>query len=637
MNSSPNNLNYNNTIKEEKKDLKKLNLENEKLNIRSSKINLKPFFLLNLYLEIKKWNIQFSKINFIRENPWPLILLNEDSKNNDLIQKLEKEYWIKSDIIIELFWILQAVWFIPWVWFEVSKESLKVFENEDKAFKYTQKLRVKNKSKEKEFISEINKFLIKLSNLWIISDYKKHDLDIKKLPNWLFREASLFDTNFSRFKTLKDYLDFLYLNINICDNFFGSDYINLLKETSWLPVDDIKWRETMRFSKDKFVSSLWSFKLEHNSQEIELLFRVFPWFCPAWIYFRLSLNLPDINNEIQNNNYIYIIWLYFEKIWKSIIPVIHTIQNSFHNIGFDEKWKILHVNEPISQDHKNKNISLLQEESTDDEKISKKKKNFKMEIIKSINKQITSGLDFWTELLALILDKIFSYWFDKIKIIDPEDNLWLKNHNINREEKTIQESMNSMYRLKAEALGWKKDIIRWWYIISYSWIINYLWRFPHITEKYNKLKKDIKWIWINIKWLESSIIKDSWISEKVLKELNSLVKKIDEILESLDSIKKRSGNIENFLEIYNEAISNEKFKVEDFSEGIKDPNQRKLFLKRINTLNNRSYNNALDISIEELKKANYSLESSISSLNKYTYKELEILKSKVNKILNFRY
>jgi hypothetical protein len=50
--------------------------------------------------------------------------------------------------------------------------------------------------------------LSELSQLNVIKEIASNQTKLEEIPNWLFRIASLYDTDFSRFDNLFDLLDF---------------------------------------------------------------------------------------------------------------------------------------------------------------------------------------------------------------------------------------------------------------------------------------------------------------------------------------------------------------------------------------------------------------------------------------------
>jgi hypothetical protein len=511
-----------------------------------------------LHQEVHNNWLDFWEIRIIRENSWPLMLSNNWLLDNDLIRDLEAKYWIPRIILVELFWILQNTWFLKWwsIWVAPDAKSrfTDIEEAKNKIIDWITRHDLWNTLTKDEFMESINKFLLKLSQLNIIREVILDDTKLQEIPNWLFRITSLYDTNFSKFGSLDEFLDFLFINLKEQDKLFWARYLDLLKETSWLPVDDIPWRETTRFSKDKFVVKVWELDYVKTigqhiwkegeeswlmEQNVDVNFRIFPWFSPTWLWFAVSLNLGDIQWVKSNSNYLAIYSLYFERRGESIIPVIHTIQNSFHNIWIDSNWKLYQVNEPLSNEERAKWITLL-EESDWDEKLKKDKKQ---EILQSIKTSVLSWLDMNTEIIAIISDNLFFSWFPSVECINWNDNLWLTKHRSSKEG--IEETIDRLYRKPFKTLWWKE--IEYGYMkIDFLWVFKYLSRYP----KWLDMLERISWLIGSLIWEANKLLINP-TSQKNIQKVKDFNSKILEILERLNT---RWTKLEHFVNLYTSMI-----------------------------------------------------------------------------------
>jgi hypothetical protein len=311
----------------------------------------------------------------------------------------------------------------------------------------------------------------------------------------------------------------------------------LLKETSWIPVDGIPWRETTRFSQDKFVVKVWEIDLGHKEakQNVDVNFRIFP-FSPTWLWFAVSLDLEDIWWQESNSNYLALYLLHFEKRGMSVVPVINTIQNSFRNIWIDNNWKLYHVNEPLNEQERAKWITLL-EESDWDLKVKKAKKQ---EILESIEKNILSWLHMDTEIIAIISDNLFHSWFSSVEGINWRDNLWLAKHSW-RTPKGIENTVDWLYRKVFKTLWWKETECGNMEI-DFLGVFKYLSRYPKGLDVLER----ISWLVGSLTWEVNKLLANP-TSEKNMQNAENFNSKI---LENLGYLNTRWTKLENFVDLY---------------------------------------------------------------------------------------
>jgi hypothetical protein len=481
------------------------------------------------------------------------------------------------------------------------------FWSEKEAINSLTDIRINNFVDEETFLDNVNSFFEKLSKLKIVQELKNWDNE-KKLLNWLFTISSLYDTNFSRFNTLESFLDFLYINVAGLEEFFWDDYIEVLKETSWIPVDDLEWKENLKLPKERFIWKIG--EIEFWWEKIDLLLRFFPSFWPTWLCFSISLNLENSLWEKNNNNYVYIFALSLEREGEEIIPIIHTIQNSFHNIWFNEEWKLFQVSEPLKEEDKNLWIKLLERENEDTNQTQKQKNKMKISLTKSISEYF-SWLKPEDEILALIMNGLFEKWFKKIKIIDWKENLRLTRHNTNRDEKSLEKTYDAMYGSTAKALWATQNENSWYYLNSVN-IIKYLGKYPEISKMVEGLVSPLVELCKKLELLKQSNSNKDKLTWTV-SEINAIV---ESCKNKVELIIWRSKNVENFTEVYNSSFW-EQNHIKLFSELTwKEPEDYKKMLAEWvgalyniwgspqlpSEIKNQLYNSVMDIDIKNFSQ-----------------------------------
>lgn len=534
--------------------------------------------LWNAFDKMQDWT-NYWEIKIIRENPWPLVIANDSLLDDFSVAEIEKNFWIPRCIVLELFSILQASNFVPWTKIMIWDDAREKFSTKDSLEIFLDWIIAESNATKEDFVEALNIFFSNLWKLPIIKEWKEKQKTNDDIAYWLFRIVSLFDINFSKFESIDDLLNFLYTWVEMQESFFWDDYLHMIETTSWIPINDIKWKETTRFDNEKYVFNLWEF--EFFAEKYSLSFRVFPWFSPLGIWCALSLDLPNVEwTGNSNSNYMFILWINFELVWTSVIPVIHTIQNSFHNIWIDfSQKKLFHVNEPLSLDLKKMWINILETEESDDEKTIKSKRKIKQDMLVAMKNDIFSWLEPENEILALIIDKLLSHYFSFVWCKHGKDNLWLTKHSW-RDEESIEQTSENLYWKRIKALWWEYDEKLWMYTVKQWDVLRYLWAYPWTTRKINEISQSIDWLVAKLRWLEKALA-NNWL-DLTNKKINNTIQTIridcDTIIKAFKNFKGRSDNIESFAHAYNSVIDENIWEID-----VSDLKDRTTFINAISS------------------------------------------------------
>jgi len=406
------------------------------------------------------------------------------------IDALSTYYGIPNYIILELMSHLQHIWAIDWWVVEIDNAAIlwiwMYAEDIDKAAYANTYVR----SKQVPFTMwdddkyVIHDFLVSLANTKIIQNIISHKVEQEQLPRWLLRTISLNDMQYSRFRNIWEYLEFILVNILEQDKILDEEYVGLLVKNWWIPVDDIPKLKYLQFSEDIWVKEIW--KMKRNNQNIPIQLRIVPWYSPVGIDFMISLNL-DWNNNNQSS----VIWIQFESHEWCTVPVIHTIQQAVHNIWCqnDVLTSIVEADESdlapstkvkkkidylISQQYIDKDsiVSKLQEyishngidayvHGTMPHQTQQRYPIWMTHVSESQLETIANDIvmfnyDTWQILTCLAVAYLFAKWYSQVQIIDPQENWRLMNHNQNRSKKSLYASMYNSYTKKWLFMSWEE-------------------------------------------------------------------------------------------------------------------------------------------------------------------------------------
>lgn len=450
--------------------------------------NKKLHALINDVFEILK--DEPNEIRFIRKNLRPLFIEKWlTNTNRHVYEQMSELVDVPMRVLAEFFDHLQLIWSIELPKIVLAEDSY----DEDRTHEETkliaaeifENLTIWSIVTDSD-IEVLCKFLVTLWNTWLIKNIIGSNLERIDVPRWLFRATSLFDLDFTSFSNISSYTEFLMTNIIEQEKLFGDQYVDMIVENWWLPVDDIEEKETTILSSDKYIATIWS--ISFNQKEYDIWIRIIPWFSPVWVDFALSMTLPIQGGGVSNENYFSVVWVQFEKRnnWMPV-PVIHTVQSSAHNIGITGDWDLVFVKEPYVPE----NIRLLWSKDrlalfmscmnllADKEWLSlllqsKIHTHWKEYITwltgKSMKKNTTIS-----SVVDSFLNTSFSpttvlawfavlYFLDKgyqtVEIINPEENLWLMQHNRDRTESSVIKSWKNMYNNMSKIL-WGSELQNW--------------------------------------------------------------------------------------------------------------------------------------------------------------------------------
>lgn len=443
-----------------------------------------------------------NEIRFIRKNLRPLFIEKWVTQDNAfLYENLSEIVSIPSRIIAELVDHLQLIWYIESVNVTLCNENLECnsLDRNNIANDMVDTLSMTATYTPSD-LKAIIWFLNFLSSTWLIQEISSKNIERSSLPRWILRWISLFDVNYSKFDTIEKYLAFLKVNIEQQELLFSSSYLEMISQNWWLPVDDIKEKETTMFSSDKYIGSVGT--IEFNEKEYDLSVRIIPWFSPVWVAFALSINLPNQKTKnTSNENYLSIVWVQFEDELlngkRNIIPVVHTIQSSTHNIWTNLNWDLEFVREPhIPEDvtilwsneraklydscmnlllDKNDLTSLM--DSTFHSNWLKYiqwltwiwKKGISSEIVEKATAAFIKNNYSPTTTLSWFVTLFFlEKWYKNVQIIDPKENQRLMQHNQDRTTQSITKSSANMYQKMSKILWWVA-LPNWRHTISSKW------------------------------------------------------------------------------------------------------------------------------------------------------------------------
>lgn len=473
----------------------------------------------NIYKSIEKLP-QLGSIEmrgFEWEAPYPVMIYNSSSDTK--VETISQNYNIPKDIVIEVISLLQNIGFI-------QSENETIVDGIDLA-----PYQNKNTASQEEVEESLDTFFSKLSQLDVIQQYKEKNANLETLPWGVFRITSLYDMDFTQFTNIWEFLDFLYTNIEISEKFFKKDYFDALQEVTGLQVSWIEAKTHSHFVFKKTSYDIGSIQIQN--QDIPLKCNIIPGFSPCGLVFTIALDLP--NNDWMNSadNFFYIFWFYFQKDkrWE-IIPTLHTIQNSPHNIGCNKKWELMSLKDPLSKEQKEKGQYLIIPEEGDDEKLLAFKKSLQQKITQAC-KKMTAWVDPEEEFLAMICDKFFQAGNKKITVVDT--NLWLTQHT-DRDQKSIAKTMEEKYDKKLRNIGAKIDTNNQ-LTLNHQNLLSYLWSYPKIDTAYINIKKSLE-------GLESKLSSTTNKPKQVDTNRKWINTSINTILDSTSNIHQRSSNLE---------------------------------------------------------------------------------------------
>lgn len=444
-------------------------------------------------------------IKCIRKNFRPLCLENEMCFQESWIEALAKNYWIPDFIVSECITHFQHCWIIPWVVLNYDTDAEEWMQAVGITVQELIRTLQMNQWLSWDSFNHIDQFFQQLAKLPIMQTVKKRQWRKSDLPRWLLRTLSLNDIDFSQFTSPRQYLDFLLINVKAQQKMFLQHYPTLIQENWWLPVDDIPEKITTKLAQELLVIP-WK-NIQWNGKEYTTHMRLIPWFSPVWIDISLWIDFPD--HEwwvITNQNYVAIVWVQFEQQGWTVVPVIHTIQKTTHNVWINEQGDLIGITEPFDNELI---LTSAQRVKLYDE-LSKQygtiwlvkehlithlewnnvcdflKENLPHGICKKYG-QTWADQKFFPEIanalceeivkekldIALFLVKcmscfLFAQWYKKIQIINPQENRWLTNHTQDRQN-TISKSMENMYTQKWLLLWWK--ILPSWRVEVYDYDI----------------------------------------------------------------------------------------------------------------------------------------------------------------------
>ena len=367
-----------------------------------------------------------SRVNIIREEPWPLIHYSTD---NSLFQTFSEKYQVSDFIIKETIDIIKSFGFVEWRELSFDEDSKKVVESSEKKF-----LEDILWNRKEESIEEVEKqldiFLKKLSKNPVVQEMYNSWIKESEIPYGLFRFISLFDMKTDTFSNISEFFDFLLINIEEQEDIFWESYLDSISKNWWFPVDDVSHKKEL-LRTGNYNIDLW--EVELFWEKLPIFIRIVPGYAPPWLEIEIWF---DIDWNTTNN--IAYIWIKFEKNknWKSTW-VIHTIQYGMYNIWFKD-WKII----PISSSN------------TEDTLKSKEKKKVIYGVWKEFvnEKKDPNAVRF---LLALSCNMLFTSWYKDIEVINPVENIWLSAHNPNRDEESIKKSGYNQYIDNAINIWWE--------------------------------------------------------------------------------------------------------------------------------------------------------------------------------------
>ncbi len=439
-----------------------------------------------------------STVHIIRKNARPVMIESDTLQDNEMIKKIGEHYNIQSHIIAEILSNAQMIWFLDGSHKTVSEETLESNTNRTKAelIKIFIDAFVAPKSQiDTAVIEALDIFFTKLAATNLIQTLQQKQTPRKDMPRWVIRQISLFDMDYrNTFSNIQERLDFIMINIHEQDRLFGDDYVTMIQENWWLPVDDIVWKETTMLSPSSYYGNIST--ITYEGQKINTLMRIIPWFSPVGIDIMAWLDLPN-----GNQNYFATIWIQFERYNNQIVPAIHTIQLSTHNIWSDVQWQLVWIKEPYDKNTVNmkqrmkiinaftnsiydfdwlrdklvevshswlpiESIGYLEKNTLQSVKgkyviqwdnitllwTSEERKKTKDIIINAVIEHLKN--DWALPLLVSTLNYLFSHGYPAVIIHNAEKNMRLQQHNQYRSEKSIVSSWENLYTKKAKQLWW---------------------------------------------------------------------------------------------------------------------------------------------------------------------------------------
>ncbi len=412
------------------------------------------------------------------------------------LQTIADHCKIPVHIVHEFFAHLQHIGYIPWCAIEVSdssREGIQLYAPETTPEQIIKTLQM-NVVYHEDDVHALVKFLYSLGSLPGIRKLGKAGITKEHMPRWLFRTISLNDMDYARFPTIQSYLSFILLNCKEQQRLFGDQYADLLVENWGIPVDDIPEKQTTILSPEKWVMSIK--QLEFQGETYPLHIRIVPWYSPVWIDIVLWIDFPT-DTWINNQNYFVVVGIQFEQHGWTIVPVIHTIQQSPHNIGADAQGRLIPIQEPFDNDKllsRSQRLSLMDavtklfvntatlRETIEThlasfgfssflqshlpqwvnkkfawKRISAESRDQSVDTI--TNELINTQYDPWLSLAYTSCCYLFAQWYTKVQIIAPEENRRLTNHNHTRTD-SLKNSMYNLYTKKWLLLG--GNIVAWW-------------------------------------------------------------------------------------------------------------------------------------------------------------------------------
>lgn len=294
-------------------------------------------------------------IEWTTEQPYP-IFSKRAEVGNEVEEYRNENNWnnIPWHIIDEILSNLQMTWFLPGVKKVVSQDTIDYYtkKNMSDVFSSTNieqeivqkvsQLQSKNRYQQEDVL-KLHTFFDALNNMECMKYL--HNTKTADMPWGLLRSTSLYDIDYTKFASMSEYLEFLYINIEFQQKVFWPEiYAKLVQENAWLFNKDQKWQDSFFLSNILWVADL--HKIMYKWREYETNIRVTPWHNPLWLTFYIGINVPEKDWNIRKDNFFLVISVFLEKKGNEVVPVIHTIQATEpYGIGMNDANEIISIEE----------------------------------------------------------------------------------------------------------------------------------------------------------------------------------------------------------------------------------------------------------------------------------------------------
>jgi len=323
-------------------------------------------------------------------------------------EKLWSIFWdiLPNFIYAEVIDICRDFWYITW--FRVSQEAWINLSLEDLNKMIAPAKTLETPRDLETVLDVLGWFFRKTASLNL--DFQKLSPDIA--PFWLFRFYSIYEINIQYLKyTLEDFLDYLFLNLFEQKKIFWNNLIDELINNSWLLIDNIENKDTLKFSEKTYIES--NKKIEYKWIQYPLHVRMIPGFWP-WIEFVVSVVAYNHTHDNIGLN----IAIQFERYQEKTCPVIHVIQKPHLNLWLDDNKIMSWQKEGVDNNIHRKNI---------------------------LNEDMLLELCHWVILFLL-------WKYDEIYFIAKSEMLWVFLHNNNNPQ--IIEKIVNRYANAYSYLTW---------------------------------------------------------------------------------------------------------------------------------------------------------------------------------------